>query len=370
MGLPVLATDGDGKFLRPSDELMLQFFERYDHDGSGSMNSLSELRQLTTNLIVKLGLRIRPDEITRLVEQQDEHIDWNMGDFKAWFFEVLGFSSLTEEEFAEQTAAEGEMTGLEADTELCEDNDLSCHHVEVREEKLPEDPTDLPPSLRYVDHQSLQLDDKLGECQRQNQNELSEVVHGHADVTQKSEDVVELSNGVVDLDKAAVIGLSDLKQIDAEDPKPEVIKDPPLQSATEKHMMFDPVGLWELCTAQNAPPELDFSIEVVPIIGGVGKEGVGRCFQVEVHWTDTIPCCCCACKLSSGSHTGIFRNLVPCSFQHVGPSSFEFLDHSEEWEPEDLVMPNNNQLLIAYSTEEVSLLGNGSGRYILDLQRT
>ena len=167
-----------------------------------------------------------------------------------------------------------------------------------------------------------------------------------------------------------VFGLSDLKQIDAEDPKPIVPKDTPLQSATGKDMPFDPVGLWELCTAQNAPPELDFSIEVLPIIGGVGKEGVGRCFQVEVHWTDEIPCCCCACKCSSGVHTGVFQNLVPSSFQHVGPRSFEFLDHSEDWLPEDLIMPSNNQLIIAYSTEELSLLGNGSGRYILDLQRT
>ena len=127
MGPPALATDGNGKFLRPSDEVMLQFFERYgditgccaapnftlciDLDGSGTMNSLSELRQLTTNLIVKLGLRIRvcsltripsypdvlagwvqPDEIARLVEQQDENIDWDMGDFKAWCCFVLDSS--------------------------------------------------------------------------------------------------------------------------------------------------------------------------------------------------------------------------------------------------------------------------------------
>ena len=109
---------------------------------------------------------------------------------------------------------------------------------------------------------------------------------------------------------------------------------------------------------------------LLSIIGGVGKEDVGRCFHVEVHWTNEIPCCCCACKCSSGVHTGVFQNLVPSSFQHVGPRSFEFLDHSEDWLPEDLIMPSNNQLIIAYSTEELSLLGNGSGRYILDLQRT
>ena len=87
MGPPALATDGNGKFLRPSDEVMLQFFERYgditgccaapnftlciDLDGSGTMNSLSELRQLTTNLIVKLGLRIRVCSLTRIPSYPD-----------------------------------------------------------------------------------------------------------------------------------------------------------------------------------------------------------------------------------------------------------------------------------------------------------
>ena len=45
--------------LRPADEVVQEFFNRYDLDKSGTMNSTEELRQLATNLIVKCSIRIQ-----------------------------------------------------------------------------------------------------------------------------------------------------------------------------------------------------------------------------------------------------------------------------------------------------------------------
>ena len=44
--------------LRPLDETVQTFFDKYDLDMSGSMNSHTEIRQLTTNLLAT-ALKIR-----------------------------------------------------------------------------------------------------------------------------------------------------------------------------------------------------------------------------------------------------------------------------------------------------------------------
>ena len=45
--------------LRPPESMVSDFFERYDLDHSGTMNSKEELRQLATNLIVKCAIRMK-----------------------------------------------------------------------------------------------------------------------------------------------------------------------------------------------------------------------------------------------------------------------------------------------------------------------
>jgi len=70
------------------DQLIIEFFHRYDLDESGTINSNEELRQLSTNLSFKLRLSLRGDEIDSLVKsagELDYDNEWQVEDFGEWF---------------------------------------------------------------------------------------------------------------------------------------------------------------------------------------------------------------------------------------------------------------------------------------------
>lgn len=70
------------------DQLIIEFFHRYDLDESGTINSNEELRQLSTNLSFKLRLTLRGDEIDLLVKsagELDYDNEWQVEDFGEWF---------------------------------------------------------------------------------------------------------------------------------------------------------------------------------------------------------------------------------------------------------------------------------------------
>jgi len=70
------------------DQLIIEFFHRYDLDESGTINSNEELRQLSTNLSFKLRLTLRGDEIDSLVKsagELDYDNEWQVEDFGEWF---------------------------------------------------------------------------------------------------------------------------------------------------------------------------------------------------------------------------------------------------------------------------------------------
>merc|ERR1711988_1199606 len=82
---PVAQLDIDDDAL---DQLIIEFFHRYDLDESGTINSNEELRQLSTNLSFKLRLTLRGDEIDSLVKsagELDYDNEWQVEDFGEWF---------------------------------------------------------------------------------------------------------------------------------------------------------------------------------------------------------------------------------------------------------------------------------------------
>merc|ERR1712086_191865 len=86
--------DEDGKFLRPTDAQVHEYFERYDLDESGTMNSHSELRQLTTNLLTDL-LHIRkykPDLIKQHIFKLPTDTCWKPEEYLTWFYATFDFS--------------------------------------------------------------------------------------------------------------------------------------------------------------------------------------------------------------------------------------------------------------------------------------
>ena len=87
--VPVVAPD-DGINQEELRETQLKYFNRYDLDGSKTINSIKELLQLCTNLIVKLNLKVRIEELEALVDENDPGTQgWGFEDFKAWFDEVF-----------------------------------------------------------------------------------------------------------------------------------------------------------------------------------------------------------------------------------------------------------------------------------------
>merc|ERR1711959_22916 len=67
--------------------MMGDYFTRYDLDGSGTINSNDELKQLCTNLVVKLELDMDVGTIDKYVTgagDMEKH-QWNFDQFKDWF---------------------------------------------------------------------------------------------------------------------------------------------------------------------------------------------------------------------------------------------------------------------------------------------
>jgi hypothetical protein len=77
-----------------SDELaqmMLDYFTRYDLDGSGTINSNDELKQLCTNLVVKLELDMDVKTIDTHVQEAGDMTtkNWKFDEFQKWFVETF-----------------------------------------------------------------------------------------------------------------------------------------------------------------------------------------------------------------------------------------------------------------------------------------
>jgi len=67
--------------------MMLDYFTRYDLDGSGTINSNEELKQLCTNLVVKLELDMDVKTIDEYVTKAGNMatLCWDFELFKVWF---------------------------------------------------------------------------------------------------------------------------------------------------------------------------------------------------------------------------------------------------------------------------------------------
>lgn len=67
--------------------MMLDYFTRYDLDGSGTINSNEELKQLCTNLVVKLELDMDVKTIDEYVTKAGnmESLCWAFDAFQEWF---------------------------------------------------------------------------------------------------------------------------------------------------------------------------------------------------------------------------------------------------------------------------------------------
>jgi len=79
-------------------EMMRDYFNRYDLDGSNTINSTEELKQLCTNLVVKLDLEMDVAEIDKLVESAGdmEKNNWQFDEknasgecFAHWFTDMF-----------------------------------------------------------------------------------------------------------------------------------------------------------------------------------------------------------------------------------------------------------------------------------------
>merc|ERR1711977_649281 len=72
------------------DQVVEQYFARYDLDGSGTLNSREELEQLATNLSFKLKIPSSAMHQTTAAAFQcvddviDESNAWDVNDFKEW----------------------------------------------------------------------------------------------------------------------------------------------------------------------------------------------------------------------------------------------------------------------------------------------
>lgn len=84
----------DGKYLRPSDADFQAYFDKYDLDGSESMNSHDEIRQLALNLLTSC-LKIKEFKqpmIRERVAKLPEDTEWNVEQYKEWFYKEFNFS--------------------------------------------------------------------------------------------------------------------------------------------------------------------------------------------------------------------------------------------------------------------------------------
>merc|ERR1711904_83645 len=94
------------EFMSPElKDLMEDYFNRYDLDGSQSINTSEELKQLCTNLVVKLDLEMDVADIDKVVKAAgtftgDENAkpgdgskEWKSADFQKWFLNSDNFGS-------------------------------------------------------------------------------------------------------------------------------------------------------------------------------------------------------------------------------------------------------------------------------------
>jgi hypothetical protein len=74
------------------DQLIIEYFHRYDLDESGTLNSNEELKQLSTNLSFKLRLTLTGNEIDALVHsggELDHENEWQVEEFGEWYKETF-----------------------------------------------------------------------------------------------------------------------------------------------------------------------------------------------------------------------------------------------------------------------------------------
>merc|ERR1712139_525301 len=86
-GKPETTDDGKPWVSEELRSMMHDYFTRYDLDGSGTINSSEELKQLCTNLVVKLELDMDVKTIDKFVGQAGdmEKECWTFDQFKDWF---------------------------------------------------------------------------------------------------------------------------------------------------------------------------------------------------------------------------------------------------------------------------------------------
>lgn len=83
---PELEASEDGLDKVELRETQLKYFNRYDLDGSKTINSSEELMQLCTNLTVKLNLKVRIADLQDLVDENDlDAAQWDFKQFTEWF---------------------------------------------------------------------------------------------------------------------------------------------------------------------------------------------------------------------------------------------------------------------------------------------
>jgi len=121
---PQFRVDKDGKFLRPTAETLQEYFDKYDLDASGSMNSHDEIRQLTTNLLVS-ALKIRQfkkDDIAAEIAKLAEDTNYPIEQYSEWFFKTFKFGAQRLDEVPEESALQRSSQTLEAEIEesFCE----------------------------------------------------------------------------------------------------------------------------------------------------------------------------------------------------------------------------------------------------------
>jgi len=85
-------------------DLINDYFNRYDLDGSGTINSSEELKQLCTNLVVKLDLDMEVAEIDAKVkaagafkddkDAKESDNNWDVESFKHWFINDDNFKDV------------------------------------------------------------------------------------------------------------------------------------------------------------------------------------------------------------------------------------------------------------------------------------
>jgi len=94
-GKPETMDDGKPWVSEELRSMMHDYFTRYDLDGSGTINSSEELKQLCTNLVVKLELDMDVKTIDKFVGQAGdmEKECWTFDQFKDWF--IATFKPLT-----------------------------------------------------------------------------------------------------------------------------------------------------------------------------------------------------------------------------------------------------------------------------------